>query len=157
MWSAFIDWADTHHVVVVLNEQGQQVATKQVAHTVEGLAQLTTFLLGIAGTPDRHEELACIIETSHGLLIAALLEAGFPVYPVNPKTVDRHRKPAGAKTDLIYAYLLARTGRSDAAFLRRLKPDSALIQELKTLTRDQERLIVSQTRQVEPAHRLPQS
>jgi transposase len=103
MWSAFIDWADTHHVVVVLNEQGQQVATKQVPHTVEGLAQLTTFLLGIVGTPERQEELACIIETSHGLLIAALLEAGLPVYPVNPKTVDRHRKPAGAKTDLIDA------------------------------------------------------
>ena len=42
MWYAGIDWADEHHVVVVLNEQGQQVATKQVAHTVEGLAQLTT-------------------------------------------------------------------------------------------------------------------
>lgn len=46
MWSAFIDWADEHHVVVVLDEKGQQVATKQVTHTVEGLAQLTTFRLG---------------------------------------------------------------------------------------------------------------
>jgi transposase len=107
MWYAGIDWADMHHVVVVLDEQGQQVATKQVTHTVEGLAQLTTFLLGIAGMPERQEELACIIETSHGLLIAALLEAGLPVYPVNPKTVDRHRKPAGAKTDAIDAYLRA--------------------------------------------------
>ena len=78
MWYAGIDWADEHHVVVVLDEQGQQVATKQVTHTVEGLAQLTTFLLGIAGTPERLEELACIIETNHGLLIAALLEAGLP-------------------------------------------------------------------------------
>jgi hypothetical protein len=119
-----------------------------VAHTVEGLAQLTTFLLDIVGTPEWQEKLACIIETSHGLLIAALLESGFPVYPVNPKTVDRHRKPAGAKTDAIDAYLLARTGRSDFADLRRLRPDSALIQELKTLTRDQESLIASQTRLV---------
>jgi transposase len=100
------------------------------------------------GAPERLEDLACIIETSHGLLIAALLETGFPVYPVNPKTVDRHRKPAGAKTDAIDAYLLARTGRSDFADLRRLRPDSALIQELKTLTRDQESLIASQTRLV---------
>src|SRR5215472_4422348 len=43
MWYVGIDWADEHHVVVVLDEQGQQVATKHVAHTVEGLAQLTTF------------------------------------------------------------------------------------------------------------------
>jgi Transposase len=75
---------------------------------------------------------------------------------VNPKTVDRHRKPAGAKTAAIDAYLLARTGRSDFADLRRLRPDSALIQELKTLTREEARLIARQTRQVEPAHRLPQ-
>jgi transposase len=148
MWYAGIDWADEHHVVVVLDERRQQVATKQVAHTVEGLAQLVSFLRGIVGTPERQEELACIIETSHGLLIAALLEAGLPVYPVNPKTVDRHRKPAGAKTDAIDAYLLARTGRSDFADLRRLRPDSALIRELKTLTRDQESLIASQTRLV---------
>jgi hypothetical protein len=46
MWYAGIDWADTHQVVVVLDEQGKQVATKQVDHTVEGLAQLTTFRLG---------------------------------------------------------------------------------------------------------------
>jgi Transposase len=93
MWDAGIAWADTPHVVVVLNEHGQQVAPKQVAHTVEGLAQLTTLLLDIVGTPERQEELAGIIATSHGLLIAALLEAGFPVYPVNPKTGDRHRNP----------------------------------------------------------------
>ena len=44
MWYAGVDWADTHHVVVVVDETGQQVATKQVEHTVEGLAQLTSFL-----------------------------------------------------------------------------------------------------------------
>jgi hypothetical protein len=36
--------------------------------------------------------------------------------------------------------------------LRRLRPDSALIQEVKTLTRDQESLLVSQRRLV---HQLP--
>jgi hypothetical protein len=47
-------------------------------------------------------------------------------------------------------------GASRFTDLRRLRPDTTLIQELKTLTRDQESLIVSQTRQVESAHRLPQ-
>ncbi len=50
--------------------------------------------------------MACILETNQGLLITALLEAGVPVYPVNPKTVDRRRNAAGAKTDAIEAYLL---------------------------------------------------
>lgn len=94
------------------------------------------------------EQVACIIETTHGLLITALLEAGFPVYPVNPKTVDRHRAAAGAKTDTIDAYLLAKFGRSELVDLRRLAPDSPLVAELKDLTRDQDMLIQSQTRLV---------
>ena len=147
MWYAGIDWADTKHDVVVLDDTGHQVASKRVAHTKGGLETLVQFLGGISG-PAQKEHMACIIETNHGLLIAALLEAGFPVYPVNPKTIDRRRVPSGAKTDLIDAYLLAKTGRSDLTDLRRLQPDSPLIQELKTLTRDQEQLIQMQTRLV---------
>jgi hypothetical protein len=41
---------------------------------------------------------------------------------------------------------LPKTGRSDLPDLRRLQPDAAQIQELKTLTRDQDALIQSQTR-----------
>lgn len=145
MWYAGIDWADQHHDVVVIDEAGQQVGARRVAHSQEGISELTHFLLGLAKTP---EQMACVLETNQGLLITALLEAGFPVYPVNPKTVDRRRNAAGAKTDAIDAYLLAKTGRSDLADLRRLQPDSALVQELKLLTRDQDALIESQTRLV---------
>lgn len=145
MLYAGIDWADQHHDVAVIDEAGQQVGVRRVAHTKAGLTDLTRFLLSLAPTPD---QMACILETNQGLLIAALLEAGFPVYPVNPKTVDRRRNAAGAKTDAIDAYLLAKTGRSDLVDLRRLQPDSALVQELKLLTRDQDALIESQTRLV---------
>jgi transposase len=146
MWYAGIDWADQHHDAVVIDEAGQRVAALRVAHTAEGLADLTTFLKGIGDVAEHPDHLACLVETSHGLLISTLLEAGLSVYPVNPKTVDRHRKPAGAKTDAIDAYLLARTGRSDLADLRRLTPDSPLIAELKVLTRDQDSLVQNQTR-----------
>jgi transposase len=148
MWYAGIDWADDHHDVVVIDERGQRVASCRVPHTPEGLAQLMTFLQGTVATAPPPQELACLIETTHGLLITALLDAGLAVYPVNPKTVDRRRKPSGAKTDAIDAYLLAKTGRSDLADLRRLVLDSPLVQELKALTRDQDGLIQSQTRLV---------
>jgi transposase len=148
MWYAGIDWADEHHDAVVIDDAGQRIASLRVAHTAAGLNQLTAFLKGLGDVATHPEHLACIVETTHGLLISALLEAGLPVYPVNPKTVDRHRKPSGAKTDAIDAYLLARTGRSDLADLRRLTPDSPLIAELKVLTRDQDTLIQSQTRLV---------
>jgi transposase len=147
MWYTGIDWADDHHDAVVIDEAGRQLASLHVTHTPAGLNQLTSFLQDITG-PDAKEQMACIVETTHGLLIAALLEEGFAVYPVNPRTVDRRRKPSGAKTDAIDAYLLAKTGRSDLPDLRRLQPDAAQIQELKALTRDQDVLIQSQTRLV---------
>src|SRR5258707_53657 len=143
MWYVGVDWADTHHDVVVLDEAGRRVGSRRFAHSPEGLHELQAFLLGIAASP---EERACIAETSHGLLIACLLEARIPVYPVNPKTANQLRKAAGAKTDQLDAYLLAKTGRFDLADLRRLAPDSDTVQELKTLTRDQDTLIQTQTR-----------
>jgi transposase len=84
------------------------------------------------------------------LLIAHLLEQGWAVYPVNPRTVERRRAPSGAKTDIIDAYLLAKTGRADFQDLRRLNPDNEQIQERKTLTRDQDGLVRMQTRLVNP-------
>src|SRR5258707_6334484 len=145
MWYVGLDWANTHHDVLVLDEAGRRVGSRRFAHSHQGLNELKAFLLSIAASP---EELACIVETSHGLLIAFLLEAGIPVYPVNPKTANQLRKAAGAKTDQIDAYLLAKTGRFELADLRRLAPDSETVQELKTLTRDQDALIQTQTRLV---------
>src|ERR1700674_3752339 len=147
MWYAGIDWADTHHDALVIDEKGRQVGSLRIAHTPAGMKQLNTFLEQIIG-PVPKEQMACIIETTHGLLIAHLLEAGWPVYPVNPRTVDRRRGASGAKTDLIDAYLLAKTGRADLADLHRLTPDSEKVAELKQLTRDQDTLIRTQTRLV---------
>ncbi len=147
MWYAGIDWADQHHDALVIDEKGRQVGTLRINHNPEGMSKLDTFLQKIIGDAPK-EEMACIIETTHGLLIAHLLEIGWPVYPVNPRTVDRRRAASGAKTDTIDAYLLAKTGRADLADLHRLTPDSEKITELKLLTRDQDALIRMQTRLV---------
>jgi transposase len=147
MWYAGIDWANDHHDTLVINEQGRQVGSLRVDHSPQGMSRLNTFLEQIVGAEPK-EQMACIIETTHGLLIAHLLEAGWPVYPVNPRTVDRRRAASGAKTDTIDAYLLAKTGRADLADLHRLTPDSEKIAELKVLTRDQDGLIRMQTRLV---------
>lgn len=146
-WYAGIDWSDDKHEVVVLNEAGSRVGEREVKHTVKGLQELNEFLQTVAG-PEQKAQIACIIETNHGLLISSLLEAGFAVYPVNPNTIDRRRAASGAKTDRIDAYLLAKVGRADFAELRQLHPDSPIVAELKALTRDQDGLIQSQTRLV---------
>jgi hypothetical protein len=70
-------------------------------------------------------------------LISCLLDAGIPVSPVSLKLAGHLRKTSGAKT-----------GRFELADLRRLAPDTAVIQELKTLTRDQDALVHMHTRLV---------
>ncbi len=143
MYFVGIDWADLHHDVAVLDEKGQELKFFTVPHNREGLEQLKQTLLSINPNP---ESFACMVETKNGLLVQFLLEAGFPVYPLNPKVVDYRRKPSGAKSDPIDARLLANIGRSDLEQLKRLKPDTELIAELKILTRDQDTLIEESTR-----------
>src|SRR5260370_31269650 len=145
MWYVGLDWADTHHDVEVLDEAGKRVGVRRFAHSHQGLNELKQFLLNIAADV---EHLDCIRETNSGFMIPFLLEAGIPVYPVNPKTANQLRKAGGAKTDQIDAHLLAKIGRLELAELRRLEPDSPIVQELKTLTRDQDALIQTQTRLV---------
>ena len=136
MWYAGIDWANDHHDALVIDEKGHQVGSIRIEHSPQGMSRLNTFLAQIIGSQSK-EQMACIIETTHGLLIAHLLETGWPVYPVNPRTVDRRRSASGAKT-----------GRADLADLHRLTPDSETVSELKELTRDQDGLIRMQTRLV---------
>ena len=76
MWYVGLDWADTHHDVEVLDEAGKRVGVRRFAHSHDGLNELKQFMLSIATDP---EQLACIVETNHGLLIAVLLETGFSV------------------------------------------------------------------------------
>lgn len=144
MYFAGIDWADDHHDIVMLDPSGSLAKRFRVEHSRAGLNQLCSELKMVADPA----EIACIIETRHGILVNHLLEAGFAVYPVNPKTVDRRRSPARAKTDMIDAAILARHGLHELPRLRRLKADSPIIQELKVLTRDQVGLIEQQTRLV---------
>jgi hypothetical protein len=82
VWYIGIDWADDHHDTAVVDESGHQVAKIRVPHSAEGLRQLTAFLLDVAtrasaaGSAPDLEQIACVVETNHGLLITALLEAG---------------------------------------------------------------------------------
>src|SRR5215469_3037575 len=88
-----IDWANDHHDALSIDEQGQQLGSIRVAHSPEGLSQLDAYLERMAG-PGGREGIACIVETTHGLLMAHLLEQGWPVYAVNPRTVEKRRAPS---------------------------------------------------------------
>ena len=98
---AGIDWADEHHDVVVIDENGRRVGAMRVAHDVEGLEALVAFVRTAGGD----EEVACFVETTNGLLVSTLVEAGVAIYLITPGTIDRKRGPARAKTDALDAYL----------------------------------------------------
>lgn len=121
-----IDWADQKHTFVVMNENASELAAFEVPHSFAGLMEFKEKLGSIGISP---AEAACFIETSRGLLVSFLLEHGFIVYPLNPKVVDKYRKPSGTKTDFIDARLLADIGRKDYMTMIPLQPSNELIPE----------------------------
>ena len=50
MWYAGIDWANEHHDVLVIDEQGHQVGALRVEHSPQGMSRLNTFLEQIIGS-----------------------------------------------------------------------------------------------------------
>jgi transposase len=81
------------------------------------------------------------IERPDGLLVEGLLEAGYVVYALNPKAVERYRertRVAGGKTDPADAELLARILVTDRDRHQPLQPSSALVEELRILARQDE-------------------
>ncbi len=78
MHLAGIDWADDHHDVVIVSSSGERVHPFRIPHSGPGLKQLSEILCSLAPA----SELACILETRHGLLVHHLLESNFAVYPV---------------------------------------------------------------------------
>ncbi len=81
MWYAGLDWADSHHDAVVITDGGRQVASRRVAHTAEGLAELITFLREIAPL----DQIACIVETTRRSAHLDLVGGGMHHLPCEPK------------------------------------------------------------------------
>jgi transposase len=80
-----------------------------------------------------------VLETRHGLLVEALVDAGFTVLPVNPDLVARRRGPAKKKDDAEDARICCRLALDQYAELRKLIPHGATGTELRAIARDDER------------------
>ncbi|MGH9414149.1 MAG: transposase, partial [Terriglobales bacterium] len=84
------------------------------------------------------ENVAVAIESPASPITEPLVEAGWAVFSINPKQLDRCRdrfSPAGAKDDRRDAYVLAHCLRSDAVCFRRLLPAQPWQLDLRSLTR----------------------
>jgi Transposase/Transposase IS116/IS110/IS902 family len=141
-----VDWADAAHAIWVVDEAGQRVTTRTVAHSAEGLSEWGRELDEWRA---QAIELWAAIERPEGRVVDFLLDHGVVVYPLNPKALDRARdrfRQSGAKSDPFDARVAADFLRTDQGHLTALQPSSAAAQELKYLTEDCQRLIRQQTR-----------
>ena len=130
---ASVDWASDHHDIVAVNGHGAIVEDFRIDDTAEGWQQLRERL-------SRYPHLAVAIETSSGAVVERLLEAGYAVFPINPKAAQRYRErkaPSGTKTDHLDAWSMADALRLDGHTWRQLKADEPLTVELRLLCRDE--------------------
>ena len=142
-----IDWAEVHHDVCVLDSEGKVLATCRIPEGVEGTARLHAVVGGHAEDP---AEVVVGIETDRGLLVGALLAAGYTVHAVNPLAASRYRerhKTSRAKSDRGDARVLADLVRTDRHHHRVVAPDSELHGAIKVLARAHQSLIWTRGRQ----------
>jgi transposase len=131
-----IDWAEHHHDVSVVDETGRQRARLRIEDTAAGFGQL----MGLLAEQNAVSEapITVAIETSKGLLPAALRAAGVPLIAINPLAVSRYRdrhSPSRGKSDAGDAFVLANILRTDPHSHRPLPVDSELAQSIQVLAR----------------------
>lgn len=143
-----IDWAEAHHDICVLDSEGTVLATRRIPEGLEGVARLHALLDEHTEIPD---DVIVGIETDRGLLVTALLAAGYLVYAINPLAASRYRErhtTSRAKSDRGDARMLADLVRTDRQHHRRVAPDSELHGAIKVLARSHQNLIRTRQRQL---------
>jgi transposase len=136
-----IDWADDHHDVHVTNDGAAALDSFRIPHSHDGVEILKKRLGKFSGNPD---SVLVAIESHHGLLIYALLEAGYTVYPINPKAMDRYRdryRMSSSKSDPQDAMVLANILRTDLHLYKPLPKETVTDARLRQLTRVHKSLV----------------
>lgn len=139
-----IDWSESKHDAVFLNEPGVVQARLTFPHSADGFEQLDRLRerLGVAAG-----DCWVGLETAHNMLIDFLWAKGYRhVFVTPPHLIQGNRgrqSGSGAHTDQTDGWLIADTVRTDQAHLRPWHPDSLLVQQLRA----QVSLVVYLTRQ----------
>ena len=140
------DWAEDHHDVHLMNEDGERLASRRLPEGLEGIRRFHEL---VAESVDDPGEVVVGIETDRGLWVHALVAAGYQVYAINPLAVARYRdrhNVAGAKSDAGDAKVLADLVRTDRHNHRPIAGDSADAEAIKVLARGHQNLIWARTR-----------
>jgi transposase len=152
------DWAEDHHDVELVDDQGGRLARARLPEGIEGIARLHALIAEhlpeeCAELPDGEAafQVKVAIETDRGPWVGALVAAGYEVFAINPMSVARYRErhsTSGAKSDAGDAHVLAEIVRLDRAHHRTVAGDSALVEAVKVLARTHQTLIWDRQRAV---------
>ena len=146
-----VDWAEAHHDVCVLDQGGDVLARKKIPDSLIGVNQLHAMVAEHLGEENVAGSVIVGIETERGLLVSALVAAGYKVFAVNPLAASRYRERhhvSGAKSDPGDAKVLADLVRTDRHNHRALALDSVLSDAIKLLARNHQNTIWECQRQV---------
>jgi transposase len=141
-----------HHDIEVMDEAGRVLAKKRLPEGVTGIAGLHELIGRYLGEDAGDAEVLIGIETDRGPWVAALVAAGYTVYPVNPLRASRYRERhgvSGAKSDQGDAHMLADMVRTDSHQLRPAAGDTAQAEAIKVVARTHKTLIWERTRGVQ--------
>ena len=135
-----------------MNEAGKVLAKRRLPGGAAGMTQMH----GLIGRflPENADDVEVVtgIETDRGPWVAALVAAGYAVFPVNPLQASRYRERhgvSGAKSDSGDAHMLADMVRTDSHQLRPAAGDSPQAGAVKVVARAHKTLIWDRTRQVQ--------
>jgi hypothetical protein len=143
-----VDWAEDHHDVCVMAEDGAVLGKRRVPDSVAGIGELHQL---VAEHAEDDEEVVVGIEIDRGLVVTALLAADYEVFAINPMASSRYRDRhavSGAKSDPGDAKVLADLVRTDRHNHRPLAGDTDLVEGVKLLARAHQSAIWGRQRQL---------
>jgi hypothetical protein len=131
-----IDWGREKNELCVVDPAGRIVLEQEINNSPEAWADLRAKLGALKAPDGSAGVVGFAIETNCGPAVERLLEAGVPVFPLNPKAAERFRDrkaPAGGKSDRFDAFCFADALRTDGHGWRPLRPQDPLTHELRLL------------------------
>ncbi len=134
-----IDWSEHHHDVALADDTGTPLAQCRITDDATGYTQLLGLLTEYGDSPAHPIPVA--IETSRGLLVAALHNGHRQVFAINPLAVARYRDRhtlSRTKSDRADALALAHILRTDMHRHRPLPDDSDQAKAITVLARAQQ-------------------
>ena len=146
-----VDWAEAHHDVCVLDAEGKVLGRKRILDSLAGVGELHALVADHLDDENDVSEVVVSIEKDRGLIVTALVAAGYQVFAINPLAAARYRDRhhvSGAKSDPGDAKMLADLERTDRHNHRAVSGDTSLAEAVKLLARAHQNAIWSRQRQV---------